>query len=57
MLFLDFYHKNCLITANYSTLPTVTTNNNLLSISALNLLKEYNATISNKSQDVLYALL
>ena len=57
MLFSDFYHKNCLITAYYSTLSTVTANKNLLSISALNLLKGYNATISNKNQDVLSALL
>ena len=57
MLFSDFYNKNCLITANYSTLSTVTTNDNLLSISALNLLMEYNATISNKNQHVLSASL
>ena len=57
MLLSDFYNKNCPITANYSTLSTVTTKNNLFSISALNLLKEYNATISNKNQDVLSALL
>ena len=57
MLFSDFYNKNCLITANYSTLFTVTANNNMLSISALNMLKEYNATISNKYQDVFSALL
>ena len=57
MPFSDFYNKNCLITANYSTLSTVNTNNNLLNISALNLLKEYNATISNKNQDVPSALL
>ena len=56
MLFLNFYSKSCLITANYSTLPTVKTNNNLLSISALNLLKEYNATISDKNQYILFAL-
>ena len=57
MLFSDFYNKNCLITANYSTLSTVTTNDNLLSISAFNLLMEYNATISNKNQHVLSASL
>ena len=56
MLFLNFYSKSCLITANYSTLPTVKTNNTLLSIFALNLLKEYNATISDKNQYILFAL-
>ena len=48
-----FYNKNCIITANYSTLFTVTTNNNLWSTSTLKLQKEYNATISNKNQDKL----
>ena len=57
MLFSDFYNENCLIIANYSTLSTVTTKNNLSSISALNLLKEYNTTISNKNEDVPSALL
>ena len=57
MLFLHFYNKNRLITVNYPALSTVTTNNNLLSVSALNLLKEYNATINSKNQDILSALL